>query len=633
MTTKSNILGAIAAVAAATTVAAYAYAQAGPGMGHGRMGGMGHGMMGEGMTGNAGDPSRTAGGYQGRARHPTRTDECLGRLCQSPDRGFRRASQPSRVRRPGCRSQDGAEGSAGIPREHADATRRIDLHGAHSSRGSACPARRRAEGQGAPHLAGARCRRSRRRHALWHDGRAWRGFRHGTRKGSSRQTVTARKRAAQVLRQVSALRLAPVADASNVVRRTTMKSRNESGPIDRRALLRSSVILGSALALGHRPSFAQVSQPLLKVAARTIEVNKKAATVFRVAGPGGQSGLMAKEGDRFSGALLNASAEALQMHWHGQIDAPFEQDRARPDGGALIPGGTDLHDFPLTPGTHWMHSHSLSEQQLLAAPLVTREKDAGDVQDVVIMLHDFAFRSPQEILAELGGTDAHAGHGSQTARQLGRRHDSRRCRMVGMHHGPGMMHGPGGMHGMQGHGGGHMMGMSHANDVRYDAYLANDRTLDDPELVRSRRVAASVCASSMPAPRQPSSSPRPAWCRAALPSTGRRVGRWKQSSIRSPRASGLISSSRFRRAGGAFPVLAQVEAATHVTGIVLATAGAKIAKLTASAPRPQVAVDLGLGGAAESCATTRRRSVPTSVHDHARRGARLPLDPQWPHPW
>ena len=37
---------------------------------------------------------------------------------------------------------------------------------------------------------------------------------------------------------------------------------------------------------------------------------------------------------------------------------------------------------------------------------------------------------------------------------------------------------------MMGMGGGHMMGMTHANDVRYDAYLANDRTLDDPEVVR-----------------------------------------------------------------------------------------------------------------------------------------------------
>ena len=76
----------------------------------------------------------------------------------------------------------------------------------------------------------------------------------------------------------------------------------------------------------------------------------------------------AHEGDRLSGALLNASNEPLQMHWHGQVNAAADQDRARPDGGALAPNQTDLHDFELTPGTHWMHSHTLSEQQLLAAP-------------------------------------------------------------------------------------------------------------------------------------------------------------------------------------------------------------------------------------------------------------------------
>ena len=190
---------------------------------------------------------------------------------------------------------------------------------------------------------------------------------------------------------------------------------HRSSPLDRRAFLKSSAILGGALTVGIRPTLGQASAPLLKVDTRTIEVNKKAATVFRVIGPGQRTGIIAKEGDRFTGALLNASHEPLQMHWHGQIKAPFDQDRARPGGGMLAPGQTDSHDFELTPGTHWMHSHTLSEQQLLAAPMVTREKDAGDEQDVVIMLHDFAFRSPQEILAELGGTDAHAGHGSQPA--------------------------------------------------------------------------------------------------------------------------------------------------------------------------------------------------------------------------
>src|SRR5262249_31657281 len=111
-----------------------------------------------------------------------------------------------------------------------------------------------------------------------------------------------------------------------------------------------------------------------------------------------------------------------------------------------------------------MHSHTLNEQLLLAAPMVTREKNAGDVQDVVILLHDFAFRTPEEILAELGGTSAHGGLGMSGH--------------GGMHHGGGM---PPRL-GM--HGNGMMMGMPHANDVRYDAYLANDRTLDDPEVVQ-----------------------------------------------------------------------------------------------------------------------------------------------------
>ncbi len=71
------------------------------------------------------------------------------------------------------------------------------------------------------------------------------------------------------------------------------------------------------------------------------------------------------------------------MHWHGQVHAPADQDRSRPHGGAVAPGEQDLQDFLLTPGTHWMHSHQLTEQQLLAAPMITREKDAGDVRDVV----------------------------------------------------------------------------------------------------------------------------------------------------------------------------------------------------------------------------------------------------------
>ena len=353
--------------------------------------------------------------------------------------------------------------------------------------------------------------------------------------------------------------------------------------MSRRAFIRSGIAFGGVVTTGMPMLPAFAAAPALKVYSRTIEVNKRAARVFSVAAGNGKKGIFANEGDRLTGALLNATDEPLQMHWHGQIKAPFEQDRARPGGGAVSPGQADVQDFELTAGTHWMHSHTLSEQQMLAAPMVAREKDAGDVHDVVIMLHDFAFRSPQEILAELGGSDAHAGHGGAPSSKAKPPPQSM----------PQMQHGPGMMHAMPGQGSGPMMGMTHANDVRYDAFLANDRTLDDPETVtveKGGRVRLRIinggtataffistpgltarCIAVDGTPCQPVEAP-------AFPlAQGQRID--------------LIVE--IPRAGGAFPVLAQVEAAQFVTGIVLATPGATISKLAATADKPQGMVDLG----------------------------------------
>jgi len=354
--------------------------------------------------------------------------------------------------------------------------------------------------------------------------------------------------------------------------------------LTRRTFIQSGIAFGGALATGARWSPAMAEAPTLKVYSRTIEVNKQAAKVSSVAAKDGAKGIFANEGDRLSGSLLNATDEPLQMHWHGQIKAPYDQDRARPGGGAILPGQSDAHDFELTAGTHWMHSHSLSEQQMLAAPMVARENDAGDVQDVVVMLHDFAFRSPQEILAELGGKSAHAGHDAAAA-------TGAQPRPMAM---PGMQHGPGMMHAMPGPGSGSMMmGTPHANDVRYDAYLANDRTLDDPEVVKidkGGRVRLRIinggtataffisipgliarCVAVDGTPCQPVEA-------ATFPiAQGQRID--------------LVAE--IPREGGAFPVLAEVEAAQFVTGVVLATPGATIRKLATSADQPRGLVDLG----------------------------------------
>ena len=362
--------------------------------------------------------------------------------------------------------------------------------------------------------------------------------------------------------------------------------------LSRRAFLAGAAAAGALTVSGgwNRAFAAQ----LLTVESLTLDVNGKAAKVFAVKGPAGE-GIFAKEGDRLSGAVLNASDTPAVMHWHGQIFAPPDQDRARPDGGELAPGGADQVDFLLTPGTHWMHSHTLSEQQLLAAPLVTREADAGDVQDVVVMLHDFSFRSPEEILAGLGGSSAHGSHGMGGTMQG----------MPGMAM-PGMSHSGHGMGGMGAMGRGlpaspaagqtgHVMGggmMTHANDVDYDAFLANRRTLGDPEVVRVEkggRVRLRIINGGTATAffiSVPGLKPR---CIAVDGSPCAPVEADAFPMAQGQRIDLLVD---IPAGGGAFPVLAQVEASPRRTGLVLATAGASVARIAEIADRPEGLVDL-----------------------------------------
>jgi FtsP/CotA-like multicopper oxidase with cupredoxin domain len=359
--------------------------------------------------------------------------------------------------------------------------------------------------------------------------------------------------------------------------------------MDRRVLLKSA---GCAAGLGVlRPGHAagQDVAPLLRFGTRMLDVNGRSAKVFQVTGPNGQAGIMAREGDRFQGTLLNDTGEPVQMHWHGQVLAPNDQDRARPGGGALAAGQRDVCDFVLTPGTHWMHDHTLAEQLLLAAPMVTLEKDVGDVQQVVIMLHDFAFRSPMEILEELGGSDAHAGHGAAASAPRAAGPDPRGHGA----HGAAVHHGAhGGPQSMPGHG--QAVGAVHANDVRYDAYLANDRTLEDPAVIRIDRGGRVRLRIINAATASGFFITTPGLTTQVLAVDGSPTA--PLSAAQYPLAPGqrLDLLAEVPSAGGAFPVLAQVEDARFLTGVVLATPAATIARRASQAGQKVPLLDLGL---------------------------------------
>ncbi|MCY1128537.1 multicopper oxidase family protein [Frigidibacter sp. RF13] len=227
-----------------------------------------------------------------------------------------------------------------------------------------------------------------------------------------------------------------------------------------------------------RAAMAQSTAPLaLSAATRTLDIDGRAATVFGLAGPGGQ-GLVLDPGQRFRVDLTNNLDVGTIIHWHGQIP-PNAQDGV-PDMPMplLAPGETRSYDFEARPGTHWMHSHvPIQEMQLLAAPLIVRSAEdvAADRQEVVMFLHDFSFKGSEEVLAEITGGHGGGGHGAHGMPPA--TPDDHAAMGHGM---PGMNMGGMSMEGMDG------MAMD-LNDYDWDAYLANDRTLSDPEVVAVER--------------------------------------------------------------------------------------------------------------------------------------------------
>jgi FtsP/CotA-like multicopper oxidase with cupredoxin domain len=347
-----------------------------------------------------------------------------------------------------------------------------------------------------------------------------------------------------------------------------------------------SAALLAPTALLHQTARAQsgASTPVkLDITSRTIDVRGKAAKVFGLGQPTGRPGLVLPAGTTFDVALANNTEEATLVHWHG-LTPPWEMDGVPENPAALLrPGEERRYQFPVgAGGTHWMHAHTLQEQNLLAAPLVVRtaEDEARDEQEVIILLHDFSFTPAEALLAKLKGASA-GGSGATT---MG--HD-----------------GMGGMGSMMS-GGGHSMsmpGMSHGamagmdlNDIEYDAYLANDRTLDDPDVVtvekRGRirlRIINGATATGFTIDLGSLTGDLIAVDgQSVQPVKGRRF----------PMTMGQRLDIRLELPadGGAFPILALREGAVERAGVVLATKGASVAKLGASGMETGPILDLAV---------------------------------------
>lgn len=404
-------------------------------------------------------------------------------------------------------------------------------------------------------------------------------------------------------------------------------SRLRVDPLSRRRFLKAA--LAAAAVPMFRGSGRTLASPGERLVAgtRIIEVNGRPAKVFGLIGPDGRPGIRLGPGERFRVDLVNEAGTRTIVHWHGQLP-PWTQDGFPwPQTPPIENNAVQAYDYAPIPGTYWMHSHQdMQEQSLMTAPLIVH--DAAELreerQEVVLILHDFTFRTPDEVLAGLTGTNvaavqamlrkmagapgrtvsSNATHASMSRMAA----DVPDVGMSGMDMPATAMPGPGGVR-------------MDLNDVHYDAFLANDRTLADPEVVRVERrgrVRLRVINGA---------SSSQFWI-----DLGDLVGRVVATDGQPvhPVAGSRFPMTMAQRLDilidlpevGAFPILAQLEGDDRQTGIILATTGARVPRI---AERAQTAPPVDHSLEARLAAVQPLPSLPADViHTIALGGAMKP---------
>jgi FtsP/CotA-like multicopper oxidase with cupredoxin domain len=358
-----------------------------------------------------------------------------------------------------------------------------------------------------------------------------------------------------------------------------MRENEKSTLLTRRQILASGVAMAGTIPFLPITRAAAAPDPRaaslrLTAGTRTLAVNGKSARVFGLIGPNGKPGITLSPGGRFHVDLVNEAGASTIIHWHGQLP-PWTQDGFPwPQTPPIPAGATHSYDYAPIAGTFWMHSHQgMQEQSLMTAPLIvySAEDMRADRQEVVLMLHDFSFRTPEELLAGL--TKSNGGQSAMPKSGMGNNMNMGAGSMGAMNMGSGMA--------------------MDLNDIDYDAFLANDSTLADPEIVRTEpggRVRLRVINAA---------ASTQFWIDlGALTGTVVAADGHPVRPVRDTRLP-LAVAQRLDvlidlPGNGAYPIFARVEGKRARTGIVLATPGAPVSRLAVEAEENAPPVDLSL---------------------------------------
>jgi FtsP/CotA-like multicopper oxidase with cupredoxin domain len=347
-------------------------------------------------------------------------------------------------------------------------------------------------------------------------------------------------------------------------------------------------LIGDALGGASEPARLFVKEVPLKVLGKEV-------TVIAIEQSDGTQGYSPEKNDGFHVEVVNQLKVPTSIHWHGLILPNLMDGVPFVTQNPIAPGKLFRYDFPLKQsGTYWMHSHyGLQEQLYNSAPLIiwTPEERAKADRQVVVMLSDFSFTPPEQILKGLkAGTQTpimkenRPGKESDTsnsgkmsgsmvnpslAEVIAQKWDDQNQRLVRT-----VLRAP-----------------EAEIDIKYDALLANRRTLDDPEII-SVGAGESVLLRLIAA----SSSQNFYVDTGALEAEilavdGKAVRPIKSNFFQLGVAQRLDLKVTIPKEGGAYPILAQGEGTKLLCGVVLITKGASVPQLSSTASISTAALD------------------------------------------
>ncbi len=190
---------------------------------------------------------------------------------------------------------------------------------------------------------------------------------------------------------------------------------------------------------------------------------------------GGERGYSTEREAGVDVVVTNRLPQPTTLHWHGLI-LPNAMDGVPFTTQPPIPPGERLRlRFPLQQdGTFWMHSHyGLQAQSFVAEPLLinTPEQTRWADRSFTVMLRDFSYTPAERILRNL--VNGERGGGTAMARRLANIdwHEPRVMRVQAWDQAK------------QRFQWGEQTGVLMQPDLIFDALLANERTLDDPQVL------------------------------------------------------------------------------------------------------------------------------------------------------